>query len=254
MNENQPSTSEDQDFVAPETGKEEIDKGYPVETIGDIEPTQLSPEQFDQQAWLFHAANSADFHVTQDFDYSQEIVDTATLGQGLYTTTDQKVAQNYAALRQAAAVAKLLPFQAKMLNLTEAKEARNASVPKEIVREWVEFARPQIIDRVRQTSDQLQVSRYSDVLGKMAKLVQKDIVDLRRDILDTGNAPFSIVDDLWREFCQVQGWDGVICVEGGEDHFSKNQDRTYIFYNLEKVGTYRDWQERKARQESNELQ
>ncbi len=237
---------EAENFVAPtiETEKERVLEELPVEVVGDIDPMTLTAEQFEQTAWLYHAARKGDFSVESQFDYEKsEMVDGATLASGLYTTVSNEHANKYASIRPDAKVFKLMPFQARMLNLTSSKEVKNVSIPKEIVKDWLDFARKRVLDRAI-NSNYLVTERLNEVLSLMPQLETKDFVDLRRDILGTETYPFSMVEDIWREFCKKNGWDGIVYVEGGEDSFSKEQDRSYVFYNLEKIGTYQDWQTR----------
>lgn len=245
MNEDEKYTpSEAEGFVAPSVegeSEKKIEDTF-VEVIGDVDPRTLSEEQFKQSAWLFHAARRGDFTVESQFDYEKsEMVDGATLGYGLYTTANRNQAENYANIRPDSTVFELMPYQSRMLNLTSKNEVKNTSIPKEIAREWIEFARERVLERAL-NSNYLIKERLNEVLGLMPQLENKDFIDLRRDILGTERNPFSIIEDVWREFCKQKDWDGIIYIEGGEDEFSQHPDRTYVFYNLNKIGTYQDWQ------------
>ncbi len=217
-----------------------------LEEIGNEKPTGLSLEEFERRAWLYHASSSESFSVTPDFDYSSEIVDGTTLGHGLYTTTNKEQAERYAKLRNGS-VHKLMPYQASMLNLTSAERLSNISVPQELVTEWVEFARPLILQRALDPKTHPLVQQcVIELLGSMPELASKSFVDLRVDILGTPNwRPSSPVEDIWRQFCANHAIDGIITVECIEDE-SRTADKTYMFYSLDKVGTYRDWQARSA--------
>lgn len=222
-----------------------------VETIGHEDPRLLTKEQFDKKAWLYHAARNPNFRVESSFDYSQDLVDGATLGCGLYVTASKEQADGYAQIRPGATTFKLLPHQAHLLNLTASHELVNLSFPKEIVAEWIDYAKPKIMERAQDAGTQWFIQhRLFSVLKKMNELPSKSLIDLRSDILDTGNSPFSIIDDIWQAFCALKGWDGIIFVEGGEDHFSRNFDRTYAIYNASKIGTYDDWQQRRTQAKS----
>jgi len=220
-----------------------------VEVLGHIDPTTLTEEEFNKHAWLYHASRVSDFSVCKHFDYTQAAVNDATLGLGLYTTSSRNQAENYMRARpEGATLNVLLPYHAKLLNLTDPNMLTNISVPNDIVEEWIIFARDKILASIKDKSTNWVVQqRLIDVMNKMNAINSEDHVDLRNDILDTGNSPFSIVDVLWREFCASKGWDGVIYVEGGIDDFSNTPDRTYIFYNIRTIGTYQDWQERSPR-------
>ena len=43
---------------------------------------------------------------------------------------------------------------------------------------------------------------------------------------------------------QKEGYDGIIYIEGGDIPEQKNPT-TYVFYDLEKVGTFESWRETK---------
>lgn len=219
-----------------------------IEIIGDTDPSTLSEEEFNEKAWLFHAARDSNFRVEGSFDYSGDKVDMATLGYGLYTTASREQADNYAIIRPQASVHKLMPYQARVLNLTSAEELRNLSFPKELAQEWVAFATPRIEQRIQENRDRLDrwsyFNRLQEIMHKLATLNYKEKIDLRNDILNTQINPFSVIEDIWQAFCVEKGIEGIIYVEGGEQHFANSNDRTYIFYNLAKVGTYADWRQR----------
>lgn len=221
-----------------------------IELIGDIDPSTLTKEEFDQQAWLFHGARNPNFRVTETYDYyGKDYMNDATLGTGLYTTTDKELATNYARTRPNGTLWKLMPFQARMLNLTSRDERMlTLTFPRELLDEWIDFAQPQIWDRARSEDVTHEVrDRLDEVLSRMAQLPTKQFVDLREDILDTGNGQLTVVDDIWKEFCQSKGFDGLIFVEGGDDAATRKNDRTYVFYNTSKIGTFEDWQRRKSK-------
>ncbi len=220
-----------------------------IEIIGDIDPSTLSKEEFEQKAWLFHGARNPNFQVTETYDYyGKDYMDDATLGTGLYTTTDKELATNYASTRPNGTLWKLMPFQARMLNLTSRDERMlNLTFPRELLDEWIDFAQPQIFNRAISGNVISEVQdRLIEVLSKMEKLPAKNEVDLRKDILGTGKGELTVIDDIWKEFCQSKGFDGLIFVEGGDGAATRKNDRTYVFYNSSKIGTFEDWQRRKA--------
>lgn len=224
-----------------------------IEVIGLEDPRLLTREQFEEQAWLFHGARNPDFRVDTNFDYQQDMVDDATLGGGLYTTTDKDLAERYALSRPNGTLWKLMPYQARMLNLTSNMETRNLSGPWKLVAEWIKYAAATLSERRKDPQvDWAVKKRLDDVLETMVML-QADMgterfVDLRDDILGTRRTPFSMVDDVWKAFCAMKGIDGLIFIEGGGSELTRQNDRTHVFYNLSTIGTYDDWQRRAENQ------
>ena len=49
---------------------------------------------------------------------------------------------------------------------------------------------------------------------------------------------------MFSNFMQQEGYDGIVYIEGGEGAKRQNS-QSYVFYNLERVGTYDSWQSRK---------
>ncbi len=222
-----------------------------LEVIGEINPSTLSREAFEEKAWLFHATRGPQFSVRSDYDYEKDFVNDATLGGGLYTTTDQDLAERYAEIRPDGTMWKLMPYQARMLNLTSAQAMDNLSVPTELAREWFEFAQPKVWEMaLNQQLDSTFRDRFIAAMPKLAelnnKITSRQHIDLRDDILLTPRATqaFSVVDSIWRSFCATKGWDGVIFVEGGERGKTRKNAKSYVFYNPNVIGTFDDWQQR----------
>ena len=66
-------------------------------------------------------------------------------------------------------------------------------------------------------------------------------IDLREMLSLDGNASNSeYASDKFRNFMLEQGYDGIIYIEGG-DHPDHVAPVSYVFYNLEKIGTYDAW-------------
>ena len=222
-----------------------------VEILGDVDPRTLTPEEFETQATLFHGSRNPEFRVKVGYGlHNDDIIDDATLGTGLYTTSDKQLAQDYAELRENGVMVKLMPYQARMLNLTSEQELINLPFPRELFEEWVHFSHPRIDAMLEDpTVIHLVKERLYAIYQKMHEIRtdpnQNRSIDLRGDILDTSRAPFTMVDAIWRDFCASKGWDGIIYVEGGSSGATRKHDRTHIFYNTNTIGTYDDWQEQK---------
>ena len=234
---------------------EQLSGGSRFVLLGEVNPTSYSKDSIkDVPDLLFHASKKPDFHVSREFNYKEEDeVNGATLADGLYATASKLQAENYANRRKGNVV-EILPYKARMLDLTAEGRTENLSVPKELLEKWIFFAEPKIAERLAFWVDKPQkwfiTIRLDELKLKMSKLLSMDYVDLRKDVLGTTSADNitiagSAVNEIWREFCQVEEIDGIICVEGGEGEFSSQTDATHLFYNLDKIGTYEDWQSKK---------
>lgn len=238
------------DQNVPEKKGEEI----PISIIGLEDPALMSRELFDSKAFLYHAARDEAFQVNAEFDYSQQMMDGATLGSALYTTDSKSQAENYATIRPNAKgnVHAMLPYKARMLDLRKEEDRTvSARFPPQLAKQWAAFALPRIkikIDELKKNFDGINsviLHRLEPYYYRLEGTMENENIDFRNDILDTDQAPFSIVDEIWLKFCKEQGIDGVIVIEGGEDHFQMELAATYAFYNLETIGTFDDWHNHK---------
>lgn len=237
----------------PNQEKELIQKAR-VEVMGSVDPRRLSREEFESQATLFHGARNQSFRVRSDYGYEgEDFANDATLGTGLYTTADQELAENYARTRPNGTLWKLMPYQARMLNLTSTENPVNLSFPPELFDEWVEFSRPKILQAVKSPEpgsvgslrQELLLRMLDSMNGVLTNQNPERFIDLRNDVLGTGKPVFSPVDGLWKQFCFQKGWDGLIFVEGGDHELTRKNDRSHVFYSTQVIGTYEDWQNRK---------
>ena len=200
----------------------------------------------------------------------------ASLGQGLYTTDDLIQAQKYSVMRITnsseenneipAIIDTLVPYQARMLDLRlKDKKEENGSFPKQIAESWIkyyqsfmEYMEDELTKPVggdpSKIPDAWKVFHRMGTLDQYRRLldevISSDNLDLR-DLLGTGakdafSNSLNQVDHppwmpLFTEFMKKSGFDGVIYNESGDaKHFGVAS--SYVFYNLNKIGTYESWQ------------
>lgn len=226
-----------------------VEPGKLIE-LGDVEPWTLSQEEFDRSAWLFHGTEQGtNFIVNEDFDYSG--VDNVTLGDGLYASSNIETARNYAHIRadNRDNIVKLMPYKARMLKLIADDSPEGLSFPAELAEEWKLFASGKIREKIEEIKLQpkkyLYLEKLMDALNNFSTLTQKEFIDFRLDILNTSVSGATLLTNYWDDFCRERGIDGVIYNEMGESYFRNKQDATYVFYNLNTIGGYGDWQRRK---------
>lgn len=226
--------------------------------LGEIDPLTLSREQFENSPdLLFHgAAKPFDFSFTHNYrseEYLKESDGSQTLGAGFYTTDDREAAGNYSLVRQGGGtrqtvITSILPYQARVLDL-RAKEdvTNNAPVPKHLFDEWVRYYNRYYLNRPSENIpwyiDESE-SGYQKYLDRANLLANIDL----RVMLETGPSPIlksRIFPSphwagIFTEFMIAQGYDGLVYVEGGEGAKGKSNS-TFVFYNLNKIGTYDSW-------------
>lgn len=235
-----------------------------VSILGDIDPRTLSREAFENShGILFHGA-AKPFNYSPKYDYSsaEYFTDTdgsQTLGEGLYATDARDAAENYSRVRQGKDNAEpivlvLLPYQARMLDLRGPTDnSKNAPVPKELFEKWFQFYKNYYFNNENRKNlpwyIQGSESGYWTLLNEARKLDK--VMDLRT-MLDTGgiidpalrelhhNLPSPPWTRLFSNFMKQEGYDGLVYNEGGEGKNPKASP-SYIFYNLEKIGTYDSW-------------
>lgn len=235
-----------------------------VRIIGGVDPKTLSEEAFNNSLEiLFHGA-ARDFEFSQTFDYhSEEYLNenegSATIGFGLYLTNKDE-ARNYSHVRggdtEVQVIKKFLPYQAKVLDLRDKIDPLvNAAVPKELAEKWrtrfLEYQQSKMPreDNIGKIFD-LSESEYAEYLKRVINLPSIDL----RVLLETApapaiksrNLPSPLWSELFSEFMLSEGYDGLVYNEGGEGKGGKG-GASFVFYNLEKIGTYESWQ-KKAKQ------
>ncbi|MBI2196311.1 hypothetical protein HYU45_01725 [Candidatus Daviesbacteria bacterium] len=236
--------------------------------LGDVDPTLLTQEQFDTNPnLLYHgAAGRFDFQPAFDYrsaDYCTDTDGSETLGEGFYTTDSVSAAENYSLVRQHIGkpqpiVMKVLPYQAKVLDLRATTDSSvNVPVSTDFFNSWYEhykkYFEDQTIIENQPWNIRAMETEYWNFLNRAKRRVDTgEPIDLR---VMLGTAPFAKLRSpnwpspcymkLFSNFMVDQGYDGLIYIEGGEGG-KKQSSPSYVFYNLEKVGTYDSWKSRKT--------
>ena len=239
-----------------------------VRILGDVDPTRLTKEQFDRNPNLLYHGAASHFNYQQTFDYRVAEYCTnsdgsQTLGEGFYTTDSVSSAENYSLVRQYSdksqpIVMKVLPYQARVLDLRVATDPTvNAHVSTDFFNRWYEhykkYFENQTITENQPWNIRAMELEYWNFLNRAKGHVNAgESIDLR---VMLGTASFTKLRSpywpspcymkLFSNFMVEQGYDGLVYVEGGEGA-KRQSSPSYIFYNLEKVGTYDSWQLRKS--------
>ncbi|MBI2330073.1 hypothetical protein HYU94_01665 [Candidatus Daviesbacteria bacterium] len=240
-----------------------------VRVIGDVDPSTLIEEQFNKNPDLLYHGAASHFEYQQTFDYRSEEYCTSsdgsqTLGEGFYTTDSVRSAENYSLVRQHHDVSqfivmKMLPYQARVFDFRVVTDPTvNAPVSVDLFNKWYEHYRNyfgnQKITENQPWNIRAMELEYWNFLNRAKRLVDTgELIDLRVMLgttfftrLQAPNWPSPCYMKLFANFMVGQGYDGLVYVEGGEGAKRQNSP-SYVFYNLEKVGTYNSWQSRKPR-------
>lgn len=250
---------EKQSVVLPEKSKPEA---VGVRILGRSDPRTMTREQFNLSPdLLFHGTpRSMRFSPKYDCRSSEHITDndgSTTLGFGFYTTDDPGEARSYSLIRQAHAkegpmIVSILPYEARVLDLRQKNElTKNAPVSREFAQKWKDRFLHYLQTRSPREGnvgimiDDLE-QRYETYLNSVLEL---DEIDLRV-LLGTApsrqvqrmNYPSPPWTTLFSDFMIEEGYDGLVYNEGGEGQQFRGGP-SYVFYNLEKIGTYESWHE-----------
>lgn len=93
--------------------------------------------------------------------------------------------------------------------------------------------------RIKRLHDYTDEYNYLTILG--SKIKSRADVDLREMLAllgDPKNREYA--SKIFRDFMRSQGYDGIIYLEGG-DHPDQVKPASFVFYNLDKIGTYETW-------------
>lgn len=240
---------------------ENVDQPIGEKVLGTINPKTLIREEFESSPELLFHGSSRPFIFSRDFDYHDpeylgiDEGTSVTLGMGFYTT-DRGNATDYSHVRASFSeretnphVTAVLPYQARCLDLRSGLDpSRNAPLPQELIDKWIEFYRAstQNPDRYKGLPIARHLERMDEeYLNWLSDLNERKIRDLKM-LLRTNEYPGPPWTYTFSDFMIHQGFDGLVYNEGSE----KNRDQsvtTYVFYNLDKIGTYETWhQEREV--------
>ena len=232
--------------------------------LGDKDPRDLSQDEFDASPdLLFHgSAEALEFHSGFDYRSQKYLVDndgSTTLGFGFYTTDSRLDATEYSRVRKFHSdselnVAGILPYQARVLDLRwNAETRRNAPFPKSLAQAWkrkfIEYLRSRtprkgnlgaLLDGC-EAEYGLYLDRALNEKGIDLRVLLETAANVR---LGSGNYPSPPWGYLFSDFMLQQGYDGLVYTEGGEGW--GGSVASYVFYNLNKVGTFESWQKEKG--------
>jgi hypothetical protein len=232
--------------------------------IGEVDPRGLTAEEFKNSPDLLFHGSKSHFNLNPNLDYSGEqyFVEndgSLTLGTGFYTTSDRSAAEDYSLIRQKGeavrqkketepVILELLPHKAAMLDLRNEKSSdQNIPIPRTLFEKWRErFVRYyKEADRTKQHPFEGEYLRYLDEIAEFPDIDLRTMLQTGTDIRLRSNyytaPPWG---QLFADFMKSEGYDGVIYFERGEGE-NKKISASYAFYNLEKIGTFEDWQKRK---------
>lgn len=243
--------------------------------LGDIDPTTLTRKQFlSSPNLLFHGAGR-DFAFSQNFDYKTELHDlpgSHTVGLGFYATNNVEDAQLFSQARKRdesePIVLPVLPYHARLLDFRKrADHQANAYVPINFFREYKEYFQEYFSSRFDKNYNPKEDIAYinsttpseggeerrkrvmrwyswnisQQYLRTLNSFPPDGSIELRSMLSLTGNRHNSeYAMTIISEFMLSKGYDGLICIEGG-DHPKHKRPPSYVFFNLKRIGTYEAW-------------
>jgi hypothetical protein len=233
--------------------------------IGLVDPRRMSLDEFRVSRELLHHGSGAPFIFSRAIDYSTAtgFPGSFTVGKGLYTTPDRRAAEGYSIGRQGGTsfgsrpvfVTEILPYRARMYDFrSEGNTTRNAPLTEEFVTRWHKFYAtyfkekyPDMGKSLTNWDEQSAFNIYSAYyiwLNHFARNYQLGTVDLRQLLRGTGSE-----ENVAGEFTQFMtglGYDGIIYNEGGDFSSLHEPSLSFVFYNLDRIGTYEVWHEKKV--------
>ena len=227
--------------------------------IGSTDPRGLTRKGFLQSPdLLFHGA-AREFDFNPQFSFSDDHYMTDhTIGIGFYTTNDSEVAEDYSQIRQRGddrpAVIPVLPYAARMYDFRAVEDPENNGLmPSDMIRDFSDYYRKWMKENFPQAEkiSGMNQRRYNICLEfamNLEALSDKNTPYDLRGVLDPehlGHNPRVPMVGAFTRFMRGKGFDGIIYLEGGEYQHHKNA-ASFVFFNLDKVGTYDSWQTRKA--------
>ena len=263
-------------LIIPVTGtQEKIQKkiinvnGEEIEAsvIGIKNPTSVDIDNLKEDDFILYHGSFKPLEINVDYkheDDSDEPDGSVTLGTGVYSTDDKNQAQLYAKIRAnidqypdypQGYLSVLIPNKAVMLDLRG-----NKPIPEPIFKAWVSYwnsVQPKIDSKLKKELSTYSLSYIAikDANDEYTNFLEK-IKDIKNDpnkrniryVLGTMDIPeygISTYQDsnieYFRNFMLSLGFDGIIAPEGGDSEEFGYSD-SYIFYNYDKVGTMKDWE------------
>lgn len=230
--------------------------------LGNIDPRTLSYDEFLNSSDLLYHGSLSPLSVDPTFDYNTFLknADTngALYGRGLYTTDNPETAYAYGRGSNLTArgpesqdvpvVTPLLPFHARMFDFRDKNDpSKNAPVPQEMVqrftrkfaesaKKWIE-ENPTAQGGLWRLNNKLSTLKEWSETNEPVKLVE--LVSASKTPSLGGWFP----EALHETFAEL-GYDGAIVPFQASIAGFDVESTAVIFYNLEKVGSFKDWQQR----------
>jgi len=138
-----------------------------------------------------------------------------------------------------------LPYQARCLDLRSKTDLSvNAALPQEFVAKWIAYYKTSTENPNRYSAVNPNVAshliRIDQSYLKWLSTVTPDKIGDLKILLRTSRFPAPYWMYTFRDFMLSEGYDGLICNEASEKTPDKNAT-AYVFYNLDKIGTYEAW-------------
>ena len=239
--------------------------------LGKIDPRTLTKEEFrSSPELLHHGAKQDQLQFDDTVDYTEKSLATQdrgrTIGNGFYTTPEKRNAEIYSELSRGtdseAVTQKLLPFQAKMLDMRSKINPRiNAPVTTDFAQEWLSFYQDYFKSQFptglpdlegKPFSEQLMLNNWHNITSSYLRLLKSRVASGNalelRQLLDRSESgrgrETEHASTIFTDFMLRKGYDGLIYNEGG-DRADQKHITSVVFYNPKKLGMYNTWQARK---------
>jgi len=225
--------------------------------LGLVDPQTLTRKEFESSPELLFHGSSRPFTFSRDFDYhSKEYLSidegsSATSGFGFYAT-DKENASDYSTVRAGLStgekqphITSILPYHARCLDLRlKSNPTENAPIPKDFADKWISYFKDFTENPDRYANVDSHMAPHlkdadADYLKRLKEISEGEITDLKK-LLHTHEYPSPYWMYTFANFVLKEGYDGLVINEGSEK--SKNKSvTTFVFYNLDKIGTYETW-------------
>ena len=236
-----------------------------IRIIGELDPSVMTLEEFERSSDLLFHGSLRPMNFLSEFDYRSRdyLLDndgSTTLGFGFYATASKQEASHYSLIRQGnktgaqPIVISILPYQARVLDLRSKDDlTKNASISREFANKWrAKFLDYLKIKLPRKGNDGTMIDEIeAEYALYIDRVLVLDEIDLRV-LLETApasevksrNMPSPSWTVLFSDFMREEGYDGLIYNEGSEGK-EREGGASYVFFNLQKIGTYESWHKRR---------
>lgn len=234
--------------------------------LGHQNPKGLTPEQFVNSPDVLWHGSAEPLEYSPNFDvYDKPNEVSNTAGFGFYATDRKEEAavfSKYRMRRDASGnypsepiVTPLLPYKARMFDFRSIDDPTvNGDVPVSMVKGYRNYyqaafdrrypdGKPNgymgmIYETEKEYLDQLHALDGEKPLD-LRHMLSRDVGILKR------NDTYGMAVGQFTNYMRDNGYDGVIYVEAGDIPAEQNNPPSFVFYNLEKVGTQEAWEKSK---------